>query len=39
MISTAAAASTPRTVLEYRQAWLSSRFGTQAAYRLAPANT
>src|SRR6201991_3040972 len=33
-ISTAAAASTPRTVLQYRHAWLSGRFGTQAAYRL-----
>src|SRR6201991_5097829 len=32
--STAAAASTPRTVLQYRHAWLSGRFGTQAAYRL-----
>src|SRR5258705_4243977 len=33
--STAAAASTPRTVRQYRQAWLSGRFGTLAAYRAA----
>src|SRR5215213_7086604 len=31
--STAAATSTPNTVRQYRQTWLSCRFGTQAAYR------
>src|SRR5215216_3708423 len=32
--STVAAASTPNTVRQYLQAWLSGRFGTLAAYRV-----